>query len=261
MMNLLDSPPITAQVFHPRPTAQHSSNVEGALDGTIPVEDDIVIGYRLYPHTPTAPLLLFFHGNGEVAADYDLLAPMFAETGVSALIVDYRGYGWSTGKPLVSRMLPDAAATLDALPGILTETDINTDVPLFVMGRSLGSAPAVYLAHQSPNRFRGLIVESGFADAPSLFGRLGIIIPDHLLENVNLPLNNEGKLADVPLPLLVIHGERDQVIPVDHGQRLFDAAQTDDKTLLRVPNVGHNDLLARARSQYMDALQTFVADH
>lgn len=255
-MHLLDNPLITSQVFFPRPAAMHTN--PDAHDGTVPVDDDVVIGYRLYPHTPNAPLLLYFHGNGETAADYDTIASKYHDVGVSLLVVDYRGYGWSTGKPRISTMLPDAGKFLDALPEILAPTDVQPDVPLFLMGRSLGSAPAVYLADRSAEQFKGIIIESGFADAPSVFGRLGMLVPDNLMKNPELPLNNEWKISRVHLPLLVIHGERDNVIPVEHGQRLYDASPVENKRLLRVEGAGHNDLLLRAGDRYLAAVGDLI---
>lgn len=255
-MHLLDNPLVTSQVFYPRRAAMNTN--PNAHDGTVSVAEDVVIGYRLYAKAPDAPLLLYFHGNGETAADYDGIATMYHEVGVSLLVVDYRGYGWSTGKPRVSTMLPDAAKVLEALPDILAAADVQPDAPLYLMGRSLGSAPASYLAYRSRERFKAVIIESGFADAPSVFGRLGILIPDGMMHNPELPLNNAWKIEQVALPLLVIHGERDTVIPVEHGQRLYDASPAETKRLLRVRGAGHNDLLLVARDAYFDAVGAFV---
>jgi pimeloyl-ACP methyl ester carboxylesterase len=257
-MHILDNPLVLSQVFYPRAAPMGRSRHPHAVDATVAVSDDAALGYRLYVHQPDAPLLLYFHGNGEVASDYDGIAPLYAAVGLSLLVVDYRGYGWSTGKPLISKLLPDVDHVLDALGTIKARGEIGQNVPLLVMGRSLGSAPATYCAYSRPELFRGIIIESGYADAPSVFGRLGMLVPPQFMQDTSLPLNNEGKMASITLPLLVIHGENDALIAVTHGQRLYDAAPAADKHILRVPNAGHNDLMMVGQRAYFDAIKALV---
>ena len=116
--DLLDSPLVSSILFHPRPAKPGGSNQPGVTDGTIPVEDEVVLGYRLYAHRPGEPAILYFHGNGEIAPDYDNIAHAYHQIGVSLLVVDYRGYRWSTGTPLASTMPTDAQAVHSALPAI-----------------------------------------------------------------------------------------------------------------------------------------------
>lgn len=261
----LDKPEVVDNLFYPRRATMGQSTPDLVFyDGLIPVDDeaDIAIGYRLYPHpdeaSETIPLILFFHGNGEIAPDYDNMADAYHTSGVSLLIVDYRGYGWSTGKTLTSTMLSDAAVALEAIPDMLAEHGLNTDIPLFVKGRSLGSAPAIYLAQQFPKTFKGLILDSAYADAPSLFRRMGISL-DTYQDDDALPINNLRKMKVVNLPLLVIHGEQDALIPVQHGLDLYAASPSTEKTLLTIPRAGHNNILLFAMREYFDALTVFVA--
>lgn len=258
----LDAPQIVENLFFPR-AAMKGSVRRGitAVDGVIPVDEDVVLGYRFYPDDRAGqPMLLYFHGNGEVATDYDSLSTLYHDAGAALLVVDYRGYGWSTGTPLTSKMLPDARKVAEALPDILKAHRVEPQTPVFLKGRSLGSAPAVYLAHQYPEQFRGLIIESGYADAPSLFRRLSIPVPDAMREDVHLPVNNVTKMKAVSLPLLVIHGEQDMIIPVEQGQALYEAAPSEKKTLLTVPGAGHNNLLYVATQRYFSAIATFIRE-
>lgn len=255
---LLDNPLILNNLFYPRPAVPGDDNPAYVHDGTIPVDEGVALGYRLYVHTGESPTLLYFHGNGEIAPDYDDLAGLFLTAGVSLLVVDYRGYGWSSGKPLISTLLADAEKTLKAVPAILERAGI-TSKSLFVMGRSLGSAPATHLAHHQPGALRGLIIESGFAHEPSLFRRL--LIPENLLKQVPSVFGNAGKMAGIHLPLLVIHGENDTLIPVENGQTLFDTSPATSKMLLRIRGAGHNDLLLYGVRDYFAALQQFVTAH
>lgn len=250
---LLDNPLIVNNLFYPRADSPGSSQ-PNVSDGSIPVADGVALGYRLYRHAHATPVILYFHGNGEIASDYDNLAPEFLRAGASLLVVDYRGYGWSGGKPLVSTLLTDAEKVVPALPGLLG----RADAPLFVMGRSLGSAPAVHLAAAQPAAIKGLIIESGFAHEPSLFRRLQI--PDALLQAVPSVFGNEGKMANIHLPLLVIHGQRDTLIPPENGQALYDASPSAHKTIVTIPGAGHNDLLYYGMERYFAALTAFVRE-
>jgi alpha-beta hydrolase superfamily lysophospholipase len=255
----LDDIGITSRLFYPRSASSGKSAVRDTFDGTIPVEDGVVLGYR-YFHASGKPVIVFWHGNGEIAEDYDMIAASYRNAGAGLFVLDYRGYGWSTGTPLTTKMLPDALKALDAIPEILKQHGAE-NAALFIKGRSLGSAPAIYCAAQKPDLLKGIILESGFADAPSLFRRLGITVPEELLNDPALPLNNATRLETVDLPLLVIHGENDTLIPVHHGQELFEASPAEDKALVIIRRAGHNDVLIRDTAKYFGAVQAFIEEH
>jgi pimeloyl-ACP methyl ester carboxylesterase len=125
------------------------------------------------------------------------------------------------------------------------------------MGRSLGSAPAIHAAHHYPARVKGVIIESGFAHAIPLLARLGL--PAHLLANLPDLMGNIHKITEINLPLLVIHGEEDNLIPVNNGQALYDQSPASTKRILRVNGAGHNDLLMVAAQSYFAAIADFLA--
>jgi pimeloyl-ACP methyl ester carboxylesterase len=254
---LIDNPMIVSMLFHPRGAQMGQTRSTDAHDGTVSASDGTKLGYRLYKSDAKA-LIVFFHGNGEVAADYDDLAPYFYGTGASLLVMDYRGYGWSEGRPLGSTLLPDAEASFKGLSTILATHNIPTDTPMFIMGRSLGSAPAIHLTRTFPDAFKGLILDSAFAHTPSLMMSIGI--PKALLTNIRDPFGNEQKIASVKLPTLIIHGERDTLIPIEHGQRLYDASPSAKKVIMRVPRAGHNDILAHSFQAYFAAIKKLIND-
>jgi fermentation-respiration switch protein FrsA (DUF1100 family) len=256
-MGLLDNPLLQSILFYPRAAQPGSSRLPGVQDGTIPVEDGIVLGYRLYAHTAGAPVILYFHGNGEIASDHDYYAGEYQLAGASLLVVDYRGYGWSTGQPKVSALVADVDPVLAALPEVLAQAGLSGEV-LVVMGRSLGSVPAIQAAYASPERFKGLIIESGFAHTIPLLARLGV--PAEVLAGLPDPIGNARKIAEIGLPLLVIHGERDSLIPVANGQALHDASPAADKRILRIPGAGHNDLLMADPDGYFAAIAQFLSE-
>lgn len=113
----LDHPQIISSLFFPRrsTTQQHPEGIW--QDGTIQVDNNVAIGYRFYINKKESPVILFFHGNGEIVSDYSTVAQDYhGFADASLLAIDYRGYGWSTGTPLTSKMLPDAKIVLDKLP-------------------------------------------------------------------------------------------------------------------------------------------------
>ncbi len=257
----LDRPEVIQNLFYPRKSKMSNNTGDSIKDGRVTVDEEVEIGYRLYIKHSSAPVLLYFHGNGEIASDYDSIASYYHNAGVSLLVVDYRGYGWSTGTPLATKLLPDAQKVLDSIDSILSDSGVIPGRALFLKGRSLGSAPAIYLAMANPDKLQGLIVESGYADAPSLFRRLGITIPDDVQDDPALPINNDEKMKKVTIPTLVIHGERDMLIPVHHGQTLYENAAAEEKDLVIISGAGHNNILFMDVSRYFDAIKKFVENH
>lgn len=253
VLKTFDRPEITGSFFFPRQAQPQYDGSDGIYDSTIDVGNGIQLGYRLYAGASEMPLLVYFHGNGEIVSDYDNVAALFLDSGVSLLVIDFRGYGWSTGRPTVSSLIDDLPATLDALPTITAQAQLAPQ-HTYIMGRSMGCIPAIHAATHHAEHFSGLIIESGFAEVAPLLNRRGLSL---LLNILGDPINNKGKMQKLSIPLLVIHGERDQLIPVDQGQKLFDVAAVQHKSLRRLPNVGHNDILFAARD-YFAALATFI---
>lgn len=253
-LSLLDRPELLQTLFFPQPATPQYQGDGGIWDGTIPV-DGAELGYRLFVYQPDAPLVVYYHGNGELATHYDSIAKIFHDiAAVSLVVIEFRGYGWSTGKPTVTTLIEDVPATFKGLSAILGQGGLQHP-PLFVMGRSMGSAPAIEMASQFPQAFKGLIIESGFASIMPLLMRRGF--DASILNGEADPVGNERKVGTLDLPLLVIHGERDQLIPVEQGQRLHDVSPSAQKRILRLPHVGHNDLLLYSGS-YFQAIAEFI---
>src|SRR5215207_5581181 len=122
MTHPLDAPLIVNNLFFPRQDKMGTHPDKDVVkDGLIPIVDTVKLGYRMYMHHTSAPVILYFHGNGEIASNYESIAPLYHHVGVSLLVVDYRGYGWSTGAPLTSQLLPDAQVVLDNIDTIYNE--------------------------------------------------------------------------------------------------------------------------------------------
>ena len=251
----LDVPEVLLRLFHPRPELSLAGARTEAPDLLIPVGDKVVVGARFHPAAEAFPTLLFFHGNGEIVADYDELAPFYRRQGVNFLPVDYRGYGRSTGAPTVSAMMRDCHAVYAFARQWLPEMGYHG--PLMVMGRSLGSASALELAAAYPGEIAALIVESGFAYAGPLLELLGVNLAAIGFQET-AGFRNIDKIRAYAGPTLIIHAEHDQIIPLSDGQALYDASAAPDKTLLKIPQANHNDILLQGFAAYMAAIQTLA---
>ena len=247
----IDHPMVLAVTFHPRPEPPGPTTGFDVLD--IPVAGHVTIGGRFYAARKDAPTILFFHGNGEIVADYHDIAALYRARGLNFLPVDYRGYGRSTGTPTIRAMLQDARRIYAHAREWLTER--GYDGRLIVMGRSLGSASALELAAAYGDAIDGLIIDSGFAHTVPLLRRLGAPIPEH----IEAPLIGQlDKLRAYAGPVLIIHGARDTIIPISDAEDLVNAAAHPDTTLLRVPDAGHNDILLVAGREYLAAIAGFA---
>ena len=251
----LDRPEILRVLFHPRSEYGAGVKPAGAMDVLIPVEADVVVGGRFHMAHPSAPNILFFHGNGEIVADYDEMGPLYNRLGLNFLAVDYRGYGRSTGSPAITAMMQDCHAIFDFLLKWL-ENQGRTG-SLIVMGRSLGSASALELASRYKERLSGLIVESGFAYTGPLLKLLGVN-PEAVGFKEQEGLGNLEKIRTWDKPALIIHAEFDHIIPFSEGQALYHACPSRDKTLLKVPGANHNDIFVRGLDDYMGAVKNLA---
>lgn len=254
--SLLDHPSILHALFHPRPALGAMEAPASAEDFLIPAGDDVVIGARLHRAERSGPVLLFFHGNGEIVDDYDDLAPLYIRQGISLFVVDYRGYGRSTGTPSSSAMMRDCHVIFDFVTSCLAERGLRG--PLVSMGRSLGSASALEVAARHADRVAGLVIDSGFAHTlPRL--RFRGIDPERLSLEERDGFGNLDKIRSFHGPTLVIHGERDRIIDCAEGQALHEASPAERKRLLVIPGADHNNLLLVGMDQYMEAIATFCA--
>ncbi len=254
-LSFLDTAMITSRVFHPRKATYYGDDNEEQVSVCFQVEESVNVCGIFYKSSEEAPTILFFHGNGEIAQDYQDLAPISRTRGINFLVVDFRGYGESTGTPTFSNMISDSHIIFQEVRKFLTERDYTG--PLSIMGRSLGSACAIELATHYQDQIASLILESGFAYTYELLIRLGVpqnLLPKEREEEVSaLPL-----MKEITIPTLIIHGENDFIIPVKNGYSLHEHVASDKKEILIIPNAGHNDLLFVGFHQYFEAVESFL---
>ena len=204
---------------------------------------------------PQEPVVLFLHGNGGNIAGRAALLETFVEgTGLRVLMPDYSGYGGNPGVPSESEAYTDAVAAFDWLveAGVARER-------IVLYGESLGGAVALGLAER--RTCGGVVVQSAFSSLSSMAFEAYPWIPlAGLLVRGSFPSGRRaGELA---VPLLIVHGTRDTIIPFSEGEKLLEAARPGTE-FLAIGGAGHNDLLAVAGRPYLasigDRLRTWAA--
>ena len=241
-------PNSTATCFFPRP--DRLAPPEGSEEIYVEVEPGIKVHVRRYPLSKARFSLLYFHGNGEIASDYDEISKAFAYLGCEFVACDYRGYGRSGGQPTLRTVLQDAHKIYQSL-----KESGKVQGKLCVMGRSLGSAPAIELCSHYPE-IDCCVVESGYADPIPLVERRAIRI-DSITPEENALFNNSEKIKKVTCPLLIMHGQEDTLIYPNEAELNFQQAGSKSKDLQILAGVGHNDILMAPNNGYFNCLRQF----
>ena len=205
--------------------------------------DGAAIATLYLPNPRAGVTLLYAHGNAE---DLGQLAPWLEElrrAGFAVVGFDYRGYGMSTGGP------PSAAGAVHDMEAVYRWVVDTLRVPpsrIVLYGRSVGSGPATDLAARVP--VGGLVLESAFVSAFRVMTKVALLPFDRF--------HNLRHIRQVRAPVLVIHGTDDEVIPVSHGRRLYEAASA-PKQAVWIDGAHHNDVPFVGGERYRAALAAF----
>lgn len=250
--------PDRVQYFAERPLATP------AIDVWIDSADSVRLHALFLPATASPRgAVLFLHGNAENLSSHVRAVTTLPAAGYTVLVPDYRGFGQSAGRADVAGSHADAAAALAWL------RHHHPDLPLVVYGQSLGASVAIRLVADAEDRsgIRAVVADSGFASYRGLAReKLASAWLTWPLQWLAIPLISDrfaavdrvGALA--PIPLLLIHGERDPVVPVSHAEALYRAAAP-PRTLWRIPEAGHIDGLRRPewQARFLAFLDTVTA--
>ncbi len=211
------------------------------------------IPYSGPPEESRGVAVVSFHGNAGTMADRLGHTRQLHDLGVSVLTAEYRGYGDSEGSPDEEGFAADARLALAAL----RERAAPRGERIVVHGRSLGGAVAIRLASEEPAD--GLLVESTFTSLRAMAGRSGIPLATHL---VAYDFDSLARMASVRAPVLLVHGDADELIPHGMGLQLRDAALAvgGDAELLTVPGGGHNDTWNRGGEAYWNTLSRWLGE-
>ena len=205
-------------------------------------------GWYVPADTKGRGLVLFFHGNaGNIGQRLDYLR-MFHDVGFASLIIDYRGYGRSSGTPSEEGTYLDAGAAWRHA----TQSLGFPAARIVLFGESLGGGVAAKLA--TDERPGALVLASTFTSVPDMGAELYPWLPIRLLARIRY--ETLARLPHVGCPLLVIHSRKDDVIPFPHGRRLFEAARQ-PKQFLEIDG-GHNDGFVFGRQEWIREMDGFL---
>lgn len=192
--------------------------------------------------------VLYLHGNAGDRRDWAQAAPEFIWKGYNLFILDYRGYGVSEGKPTEKGIYLDGEAAWVWL----AERSRQQGIPAFILGKSLGSSVATHLGTRySP---AGLILDSAFTSVKDLTAIHARWLPRFLAPTM---LDSLCRVGNITCPTLVIHGKEDDLVPVAHGQMLYQALRS-PKSMLIIEGAGHNTI--DAYETYFIAVVNFMND-
>ncbi len=217
-------------------------------DVWLQTRDGVRLHAWMIPAENERGVLLFLHGNaGNISHRMDSIR-IFHELGLSVLILDYRGYGQSEGRPDEQGTYLDARAAWEWLT---VDRGVASD-RIIVFGRSLGSAVAAELAtHVRP---AAVILESAFTSMPDLAAELMPWLPVRWL--LRFDYNTLSRAPLIESPVLIVHSRDDELVPFSHGEQVF-AALIARRHFLAIQG-GHNDGFMRSRSDYVAGLRRFL---
>lgn len=240
--------------FYPMRGVQETPAAAGLayVDVAITTEDGETLHAWWLEHPQPRAQAVYFHGNG---GNLSLWLDVFVDLrrrGFSVLAVDYRGYGASSGSPTETGLYRDTDAAIRTFDSRLRKPT----APVIYWGRSIGAPFAAYAATKSPPA--ALVLEAPISSLRDVLRTNPVLWLLSFFSSYRFSASTFVRQADVPL--LVIHGDRDSIVPHAAGRRVFDDARTGRKTFVTIDGADHNDLHVANPTAYWRAIDAFVAD-
>ncbi len=213
-----------------------------------PTSDGLSIHGFYLPRPESNRAIIYFHGNAAAAWQLLYIARQMSELDANVLIVDYRGYGFSEGKPDEKGIYIDAKAAIDYITS-------QREIPehrIVLFGRSLGGAVAIDAA-QGMN-FAGVVVMSTIRSGRQMAKDIGL---GFLAPLVKGRFASKSKIRKVNVPLLSFHGDADDIVPVQQGIAIYEAA-IGPKEMFIIKGAGHNDIFEVAGDQFWQPFKEFL---
>jgi fermentation-respiration switch protein FrsA (DUF1100 family) len=241
----------------PGPVPPAGAMLPDGQDVVLETDDGIRLGAWYFPVPGGGPAVLVCNGNGGDRSGRVELAAALNRMGLSVLLFDYRGYGGNPGKPSEDGTAADARAAqawLAAQPGV---------EKIVYFGESLGAAVAVGLAVDAPPAASvntppaAVILRSPFTSLPDVGAMHYPWLPVRWLLTDRYP--SIERIGSVHVPVMVIAGDRDDIVPEALSRRLYDAAK-EPKRYVLVPGVGHNDRELQDGRQMLDSIDGFLSE-
>lgn len=239
----------------PKPT-RVQSRVADMKEISISTEDGLELFAWYAPaNDPVKPTVVLFHGNAGTLGDRGYKARLLLDDGYGAMLVEYRGYAGNPGAPTEQGLYADGRAALGYLRAQGVE---NGQIALY--GESLGTGVATAMALEAQQRDKpvaALILEAPFTSTVDVGASHYPFLPVRYLMKDRF--ESHKRIEALHVPLLIVHGEKDQIVPVKFGKRLFDAANA-PKESMWIVEAGHNDLFDHGMgAQVLDFLARHVA--
>ncbi|APE38191.1 alpha/beta hydrolase [Nocardia mangyaensis] len=242
---------LNALVYHPD---KHVAQTPAALgldyrELTMRTADGLDVHGWFVPAERPRAHILYAHGNAGTIGDRVSIIALLVAAGFDVLAFDYRGFGRSAGRPGEQGTYLDARAARAAL---LAQPGVDPDRVLY-LGKSLGGGVLLELATEFPPA--GMILMSTFSGMRDAARSVYPFLPAPLIPNAYPSL---ARIATVGVPVLMMHGERDELLPLRHAERLFAAAR-EPKQLIVVPGAGHNDVIDTLGPRWARLISDWVA--
>lgn len=239
-------------IYHPAREIEATPESVGLAyeDVYLKTADGVRLNGWFVPGTGSPEVMIWFHGNaGNISHRVDNLRRFHDELGLSVFIFDYREYGRSEGSVSEEGTYRDAVAALAWLSG---RTGLPSEQILY-FGRSLGAAVAVELALKSPPR--ALILESPMTSIREMARKVMPYLPVGFL--IRTEYDSLSKIGKIHAPLLILHGDQDEVVPFELGRRMFEAANP-PKEFYTIPGASHNDTYLVGGPPYWETWKKFL---
>ncbi len=224
--------------------------VVGAREVRIKADSGDTIHGLYWPAPEGRPTILFLHGNAQTVFEWALVREELAPLDCGLLLIDYPGYGKSTGAPSEIANYAAGRAALDFL--LFKENIAEKDIVIF--GKSLGGGVATEVAIGLD--LRGVVLESTFTSIPSVARLLLPMLPTGSMFQTEV-YDSVSKISSIHSPIFVIHGTHDELIPIAEGKALFEKAGP-PKQSWWVEGAGHNDVSMTARAEYGRRLRAWL---
>jgi len=209
------------------------------------------LGYYRESDSPKRAVL-FFHGNAGEALDRAWLDELFPEEDVVVILAEYPGYGARGGQPTTQQgIFMDAERALNEIKRRWSE------VPVTLLGESLGTAPASYLAAKKFDKVDRLALIAPFTSLAEVAAKHYSYLPVKFLLKDRFPVANFVKETSVPLH--IVHGTLDDVVPIEYGRGIFSVHPGPTKQMTEIPGYSHNNIeSAITDSPFAEKFRSFV---
>ena len=209
--------------------------------------DGVDINFWYIPADDSIATIIFCHGNGGNISHRLEKIRLLNGIGLNVLIFDYRGYGSSGGSPSEEGLYLDAGAVFGYLVNI---RKVPSD-RLIVYGESLGAAVAIDLAGK--HNLAGIIIEGGFSSVKEMGKRVFPFIPGFIYKS---RFDSLTGIKDVKVPKLFFHAREDEIVPLELGRKIYDAA-SGPKEFIQIDG-GHNDAFHVSEEMYLREIESFT---